>query len=316
VHGLAEGTRGSADLCAYFFLRAFELLRDDGGLGLIATNTIAQGDTREVGLDRITETGGRIARAVPSQKWPGDANLEVACVWLRRSDWHGAHVLDGQMVKGIGPYLVVPGKAVGKPYRLAANAGKSFQGSNVLGLGFTMSEAEANALIDKDPRNKEVLFPYLNGKDLNSSPTQSPSRWVINFHDWPLEKAEEYPDCIAIVRAKVKPQRDRLADGDATARDRARRWWQFARPTMALYEAIKGMDRVIAATLVTKYLSFSPVSAQYVFAHKLAIIADSNPSVMGILSSSVFDKWTRRNCSTLETRLNFWVFCRICGSIH
>src|SRR5205085_8932978 len=51
VNQLASGTRGSADLCAYFYLRAFALLRSGGQFGLLATNTIAQGDTREVGLD-------------------------------------------------------------------------------------------------------------------------------------------------------------------------------------------------------------------------------------------------------------------------
>ena len=51
---LANGQRGNADLCAYFFLRASQLLRDGGQFGFLATNTIAQGDTREVGLDQLT----------------------------------------------------------------------------------------------------------------------------------------------------------------------------------------------------------------------------------------------------------------------
>ena len=55
VNVLAEGRRGSADLVAYFFLRAFSLLNGHGALGLIATNTLAQGDTREVGLDRMVD---------------------------------------------------------------------------------------------------------------------------------------------------------------------------------------------------------------------------------------------------------------------
>ncbi len=50
-------------------------------------------------------------------------------------------------------------------------------------MGFVLTPEEAQALIEKDPRNKDVLFPYLNGQDLNSNPDQSPSRWVINFHD-------------------------------------------------------------------------------------------------------------------------------------
>lgn len=53
VDYLANGQRGSADLCAYFFLNAANLLQPAGRFGLVATNTIAQGDTREVGLDQL-----------------------------------------------------------------------------------------------------------------------------------------------------------------------------------------------------------------------------------------------------------------------
>jgi hypothetical protein len=43
-------SHGNADLVAHFFRRAFSVLRPAGCLGLIATNTIAQGDTRYSGL--------------------------------------------------------------------------------------------------------------------------------------------------------------------------------------------------------------------------------------------------------------------------
>ncbi len=186
VEHIAQGQRGSADLCAYFFLNAGQLIAKEGNFGLVATNTIAQGDTREVGLDQLVAQGYTIPRAVPSRPWPGTAALEVAYVWLHKGEWQQKFVLNENPVDGITAFLTVPGKALGKPYRLVANEGKSFQGSNILGLGFTMSPEEAQALIEKDPKNEEVLFPYLNGQDLNSSPNQSPSRWVINFKDWPL----------------------------------------------------------------------------------------------------------------------------------
>ncbi|MDR2253193.1 MAG: N-6 DNA methylase, partial [Bifidobacteriaceae bacterium] len=57
VNVLADGRRGSADLVAYFCLRAVALLQANGALGLIATNTVAQGDTREVGLDAMVARG-------------------------------------------------------------------------------------------------------------------------------------------------------------------------------------------------------------------------------------------------------------------
>ena len=40
---LHAGSHGNADQAAHFFRRAFSLLRSSGNLGLVATNTIAQG---------------------------------------------------------------------------------------------------------------------------------------------------------------------------------------------------------------------------------------------------------------------------------
>ena len=58
-----------------------------------------------------------------------------------------------------------------------------------LGRASSWNPRKRRTLIAKDPRNKAVLFPYLNGEDLNSRWDCSASRWVINFHDWPIEQA-------------------------------------------------------------------------------------------------------------------------------
>ena len=44
------GTGDRADLVASFFRRTYSLLREDGTLGLVATKTISESDTREAGL--------------------------------------------------------------------------------------------------------------------------------------------------------------------------------------------------------------------------------------------------------------------------
>src|SRR5262249_33707913 len=155
-----------------------QLLREGGQLGFLATNTIAQGDTREVGLEQLTTNGCVIPRAVPSRPWPGTASLEVAHVWVRRGEWSGLFVLDEKPTNGITSFLTSPGTVSGTPYRLKGNEGKSFQGSIVLGMGFLLQPEEVQLLIEKHAINRDVLFPYLNGVDLNSAPDQSPSRWV------------------------------------------------------------------------------------------------------------------------------------------
>lgn len=186
VQHLGRGKKGSADIVAYFFLRALQLLKErDGAFGLIATNTIAQGDTREVGLEQIVNDGHILYHALPSMKWPGKANLEVAVAHTYKGVWGGVRKLSEQDVAEISAFLD-DGTASGKPFRLKANAGKSFIGSYVLGMGYVMEPQQAAELIAQNPKNADVLRPYLNGDDLNTRPDQSPSRWVINFQDWPL----------------------------------------------------------------------------------------------------------------------------------
>jgi hypothetical protein len=315
---IAEGTKGHADLSAYFVLRVSQLLRDGGTLGMIATNTIAQGDTREVGLELLLGKGFVSPRAIASQKWPGEANLEMAVLWLRRGSWGGAYVLDGVAVSGITPFLTVPGAVEGKPYRLAANAERSFIGSYVLGLGFVLTPEEAEALIAKDQRNRDVLFPYLNGEDLNSRWDQSPSRWVISFRDWPLDHesaragyrgplAADYADCLRIVEEKVRPERTRTKpDGSfVLRRPLPERWWQFADKRPDLYATIAVMESVLAIPLVSKYLQVSPQPVTLVFSHALGVVALDGRNALALLQSTIHDLWARKSGSTLESRMRY-----------
>ncbi len=299
VEYLAQGKRGRADLCAYFFLRTSQLICQGGMCGLLATNTIAQGDTREVGLDQILATGWTIPYALSSRKWPGTAALEVAYVWLRHSVWHGLCLLDEQPVESITPFLT-PSKAVqSKPFTLIANVGKSFKGSDLLGIGFVLDPEESQALIEKDLRNRNVLFPFLNAEDLNSRPDQSPSRWVINFHEWPLEQAETYPDCIKIVREKVLPQRE---TGSKFAR---KEWWLHHRTRLDLYIAISGKTQVLAIPLHSKYMICAWVPVDIIYSHALSIIASESDADFTTLQCTFHDEWARFCGSTLETRLRY-----------
>ena len=132
--------RAAADLIAYFVLRAHALLNRSGQTGLIATNTLAQGDTREVGLDQIVASGMEIRQAVKSKPWPSkSAVLEYAAVWTSRHpiDLAAERIADGVLVARIASSLDPGSRVTGNPKRLGANAGISFKGTNILGMGFT-----------------------------------------------------------------------------------------------------------------------------------------------------------------------------------
>lgn len=283
---IAEGRRGSADLSAYFFLRAMNVLRTDGMAGMIATNTIAQGDTREVGLDALLAAGTTVLRAVASEPWPGMANLSMSQVWLRKGGWMGLRVLDGKTVRGVTGALTEPGTVEGKPQRLKANQGKSFIGSYVLGMGFVLQPEEALALIAKDKCNREVLFPYLNGEDLNSRPDQSPSRWVINFRDWNEARAKKYNDCYAIICERV--QSERLASNDSGARTY---WWRFLRPRPEMHAAIAGMEQVWGIALTSKTMSPVRIDNDRVFDQTVVVFAIRSKGVGACMMSSIHRHW-------------------------
>jgi hypothetical protein len=213
-----EDSHGNADVVAHFYRRAFNLLRRDAAFGLIATNTIAQGDTRSTGLRWIRHHGGTIFAARKRVKWPGEAAaVIVSVVHMHKGSLSGPFELDGRMVDRITAFLSHSG-GDDDPARLAENADKSFQGSILLGMGFTFDDTDKSgvanpialmdALIRKNPRNAERIFPYIGGDEVNDTPTHAQHRYAINFEQRSEEECRQnWPDLIAIVEEKVKPAR-------------------------------------------------------------------------------------------------------------
>jgi hypothetical protein len=86
---------------------------------------------------------------------------------------------------------------------------------------------------------------YIGGEEVNRSPTHSHHRYVINFADMNEDEARKYPDLMAIVEKKVKPEREKLNMSTSDGRRRAANWWLWGRYTPALFRAIAPCDRVL-----------------------------------------------------------------------
>lgn len=315
VAHIAEWRRGSADLVAYFFLRAWGLLREGGGFGLLAVNTIAEGDTRQVGLEAMVGAGAVIHAAYPNEPWPGKAAVVTSRVHVHKGEWSGDRLLLGRPASFISAFL--SDREEWSPKHLKANEGITYQGSIVLGMGFVLSPDEARLMLDADPKNADVIFPYLNGDDLNSDPEQRPSRWVINFWDWPLERAREYELPFARVVERVKPERSQNK-----RKERRERWWHFAEKTPALYHAIgrgrhferhpegwdskaRQVERVFCLSRVTKFIAPAITPSDYVWSDRLVVFGSSSAPLLGLLFSQFHEVWVRKNASTFETRLTY-----------
>ena len=266
---------GNADLVAHFFRRALNLVRKNGTFGLIATNTITQGDTRSTGLRFICQSGGTIYNAQKRLKWPGLAAVVVSVVNIFKGDYQGIKILDNRTLERITAFLFHDGGNE-NPATLLANANKSFQGSIVLGMGFTFDDtnsdatpiAEMHRLIEQDPRNQERIFPYIGGEEVNTSPTHSHHRYVINFGEMKEDEARKYPDLMAIVEEKVYPERK------SKPGSYSRQWWLFGRRNKEGQKAIAQRDRVLVtnAQAATHHalIFYSP---KVVFANSLNIFS-------------------------------------------
>ena len=289
---------GVADLCAYLFRKGFEILKKNGYLGMVATNTIGQGDTRETGLAKIVDDGGAIYFVSKFVKWAGTANVEVNLICLTKGKYSGICTLDNILVPQISSRLENEIDFITN--RLYQNKDLAFKGDDVWGIGFVIEPDEANQLIQKNPLNAECIFPFINGKDINNNLEQTPGRYVICFHDWTLEQAENYPDLLEIVKKRVKPGRDKIN----RARNRER-WWLFGEYRKGLREAVKNINKVIVRSIVSDLHMLAFVSKEHVFSNATVVFAFDDYYRYSVLQSSIHEVWLKRNASTMRTDVRY-----------
>ena len=290
---------GLSDLVVYFLRRIHGLLQEGGFTAIITTNSIVDGDVRKDGLEQVVAAGGQINMAVRGMKWPGTANLVVSLLALHKGDWSKARMLDGKLVRLINTFFEEE-EELGEPNKISENSAKVFTGYYWLGDGFLLSHSEAEDMCAADPRNSEVVFPVINGKEVNDEPDQAPGRSIINFRDWSIEQAQEFPAAFSIVEAKVKPYR--------MNRNRARNrdfWWIYGEHRPGLTSAVRGISYCFASARTTKHLCFSSLPTDYVFSDALNVFTTDRWDLFSVVQSTLHEVWARKYSGALETRLRY-----------
>ena len=299
---VGRGKKASyADLCSFFLLRAHSLINPTGGAGLVATNTISQGDTREMGLDQLFLDGFRPYWVMTDVPWSGEANVVVSLLATRREDqWLSQRSLNAEKVDHITQFLTEGSGEVFQPKRLARNKDIAFKGSTTGCKGFVLSDSEAQSLIARDKKYEDVVQPFIGGQDFNSSPTMTTERWVINFRDWSYEKAAHYPACLDILEERVKPYFE-ARTGQIHEKD----YWKFSDKRLESYESIANFERVLFHAFTSKHLAFGFVRADIVYSAPHVVVALQGYEHFAILQSSLNLLWVVEICSTMGTGIRY-----------
>lgn len=309
IYSSFSGSKDNCDLVAYFFRRIFDVLKINGFLSLITTNTISQGDTKEGGLDIILENKGEINYAMKSMKWPGKAAVDVSLITINKGRYLKIKLLNNKKVDFISSFLDDM-KTNRVPEKLNRNRNKSFVGSYILGNGFILdpnTNQDINSIRRADP---DVVFKYLTGDDLNNNPNQNASRFVINFFDWSLEKSMKYSSAFSHIESKVKPERQRWKKDKsgndiigvyALRKPLPEKWWQYADKRPGLYNVLSKLDEAIVVSRVTKYLGFSFQQTKQVFSDATVVITLTDRYFFSILQSTIHEIWAWRMSSTMGT---------------
>jgi hypothetical protein len=218
---------------------------------------------------------------------------------MAKGEWLGKRSLDGQNVSTINAYFEDSADA-GEPKSLPENFDAVSTGTYFLGDGFLLAHEDANRLIELNPRNREVLSPIINGQEINNDPALQPGRSIINFLDWPIERAAHYDEPFRIVEERVKPEREKQSD--KIGREK---WWLFMRARIQAYERIKPLSRCFASARTTKHLIVSACPTHWLFSDALNFFTTDRWDLYTVVQSTLHEVWARKYSGALKQDLRY-----------
>jgi hypothetical protein len=295
------GSGGKCDLVAFFFRQAWLLIRDHGTLGLIATNTVAEGDTRRSGLEVILREGGVIFDAYRSIKWPGQANVYISRVCIRRGPVESKR-LNGKPAKNINMFLLdAPNNQ--EPIALAANASKAFLGCKPGAKWHVVGDSEkgyfpaarVSVVREECP---ELIRTYIGGAELYSEPSAKTTRQIIVLGLLETDQVVAFPRTLRLLAqlAGKNPETSSM-------------WWRFARRAVELYSKLPRFNTVLVRAEVSDTFAFERQSAEAIFSNKCVVFLLDDWGSFSILQSRTHECWARLTSSTQGEGLSYVPKC-------
>lgn len=304
----------TSDFVMYWWHYAAQLTRQ-GALerfGFITTNSIRQTFNQRVVQPHLSDKKGALflAFAIPDHPWVDGsdgaavriamtvATREVATgilqtVVMEDAMEHGEFSIQLATQRGQIQSNLRVGANINSARPLIANRGICFQGVKLVGSGFRLDEATYMA---QDKEDRPVLREYWTGRDVTA---RRVPEWVIDFFGMEEDEArKQHPRLYQKLVHDVKPFRDQVAR--ASHRER---WWVFGEPRPGLRKALKGLNRYLATSEVSKFRTFVFLPWPDTLPDgSLMAIAIEDAFFAGVLSSVVHITWTLATSGTLENR--------------
>ncbi|MDC1207995.1 hypothetical protein N8005_01525 [Litorivicinus sp.] len=276
--------KGAINYVVYFILQGVNRLCSNGSSGFIATDSINENESREVGLKEILNKS-LCYGAKSSFPWPGKAGVHIAVLNFWKGEWLGEVKLNGESVDVINSMLAAA-EEIKEPKKIQENQGICSDGVKVQGIGFVLKENEAIRLIKENETLNEVIVPYVVGDDLNTCPNQKGKRYVINFWDMSDAEASDYSEAWDILVKEVKPYRDGL-----TRQVHEKCFWKFWDRREKFFNSIRSKNRCLVCSKLSKHLSFSFGSPEYIYSEKAKVFDLQSYSSFAVLQSITHLVW-------------------------
>lgn len=305
----------SWDFVIFWWQKAAELVSRSKAcqFGFITTNSIHQSSNRTVIESALgSKHPCHLTFAIPDHPWVDSADgaaVRIAMTvvapgagsgilqtvikeWELEDGEHQVDLTASEVVIGLD---LKAGVSTASAVSLRANEGVCFQGMNLVGEGFRVSENDITGLGYSLDNLPTCIRHYQKGRELLQG---GESGWVIDcFGFEPSEIQSEFPTIYQHLLIHVKPERDHNK-----RKSRRERWWLFGEPVGKLRKALDGVSRYIATVETSKHKPFVFLDSITIPDHKLYAIASDDAWLLGCLSAAPHQLWARYAGGTLEDR--------------
>lgn len=298
---IANSVKGSADLCAYFLLQIEQILSIKNGFsGMVFTNTISEGDTREVGIAQIYPSKLHFFSVMKDHPWAGDVSVVVSLITSSRV-LQPKVFLNSKEVRGINTRLIAGSSSSWHPVPLPRKKNSAFMGDNLYGAGFQISEEQYRAFKQGNPGVDEIIREYLNGKSLVTNYPLKNDGFVICAEEFSeIDLKSKYPQIYRHLEQTVKESRKK-----AKSKKDREIWWKFTAYRKEMRNQIGTLNRVFARpqSSSTHALILSDVSR--IHSIKCILFPTNSWSWFNVYQSNIYERWIWEYSSSLSSTISY-----------